>query len=89
MSLAQFRLDTPVVHQFAFSSAKQEEMAALIKRYGTTPTGIGRIIIQMGRNRIWRDDEVSPAVSRAGDFESESGIEIEDRPGGPFTILTP
>jgi hypothetical protein len=70
MSLAQFRLSAPAVHQFVFSAAKQEEMAALIRRYGTTPTGIGRIIIQMGRNRIWRDDEALPALSRAGDVES-------------------
>ncbi len=58
MSLWQFRFDTPVTHQFSFSDAKQQEMAALIKRYGTTPTGIGRIIIQMGRNRIWREEAV-------------------------------
>jgi len=70
MSLAQLRLSAPAMHQFVFSKAKQEEMAALIRRYGTTPTGIGRIIIQMGRSRIWRDDEVLPALSRAGDCES-------------------
>jgi hypothetical protein len=57
MSLGQFRFDTPVTHQFSFTDAKRQEMAALIKRYGTTPTGIGRIIIQMGRNRIWREEE--------------------------------
>jgi len=55
VSLSQYRYDNPVVYQFAFSAEKQEEMAALINRYGTTPTGIGRAIIQMGRNRIWRD----------------------------------
>ena len=65
MSLTEFKLSEPAVHQFVFSNAKQEEMAALIKRYGTTPTGIGRIIIQMGRNRIWRDDELLGALSAA------------------------
>jgi len=40
---------------FGFSENKKEEMAALIQRYGTTATGIGRMIIQMGRNRIWRE----------------------------------
>ena len=35
-------------------------MAALIKRYGTTPTGIGRIIIQMDRSRVWREPTASP-----------------------------
>ena len=64
MPLTQFRLTAPAAHQFLFSKAKQEEMAALIKRYGTTPTGIGRIIIQMGRNRIWRDDALLPELSR-------------------------
>jgi hypothetical protein len=34
-------------------------MSALIKRYGTTPTGIGRIILQMDRTRVWRDPVVS------------------------------
>jgi len=70
MSLTQFRLNSPTVHQFVFSTAKREEMAALIARYGTTPTGIGRIIIQMGRSRIWRDDEVLPPLSRADEFEN-------------------
>ncbi len=53
--LSQYRFTTPVTHQFGFSDAKKEEMSALIQRYGTTNTGIGRIIIQMGRNRIWRE----------------------------------
>ena len=55
MPLSQFRFGTPVLYEFGFSDAKKEEMAALIQRYGTTTTGIGRIIIQMGRNRIWRE----------------------------------
>jgi hypothetical protein len=53
--LSQYKFTKPVVHEFGFSDAKKEEMAALIQRYGTTTTGIGRIIIQMGRSRIWRD----------------------------------
>jgi radical SAM superfamily enzyme YgiQ (UPF0313 family) len=55
MPLSQFRFSSSVMYQFGFSDAKREEMAALILRYGTTNTGIGRIIIQMGRNRIWRE----------------------------------
>ena len=39
--------------QVDFSEAKKEGRAALIQRYGTTATGIGRIMIQMGRSRIW------------------------------------
>jgi radical SAM superfamily enzyme YgiQ (UPF0313 family) len=53
--LGEHKLDAPVVVEFSFPEAKRIERAALIQRYGTTPTGIGRIIIQMGRNRIWRD----------------------------------
>jgi radical SAM superfamily enzyme YgiQ (UPF0313 family) len=53
--IAEYRLAEPIVFEFGFSEAKQAERAALIQRYGTTPTGIGRIIIQMGRNRIWRE----------------------------------
>jgi radical SAM superfamily enzyme YgiQ (UPF0313 family) len=53
--LFEFKVDEPIVFEFGFSPAKQVERAALIQRYGTTPTGIGRIIIQMGRNRIWRE----------------------------------
>lgn len=53
--LSEFRVDQLIVLEFGFPPAKQVERAALIQRYGTTPTGIGRIIIQMGRNRIWRE----------------------------------
>jgi hypothetical protein len=60
VSVSQFKLSNPVTYQFGFSEAKKEEMAALIQRYGTTPTGIGRIIIQMGRHRIWREPLTPP-----------------------------
>jgi hypothetical protein len=53
--LSDFKLAEPDLRQFGFSLEKQRERAALMQRYGTTPTGIGRIIIQMGRNRIWRE----------------------------------
>jgi radical SAM superfamily enzyme YgiQ (UPF0313 family) len=55
-----FKLSSPVKYQFGFSDAKKEEMAALIQRYGITKTGIGRIIIQMGRGRIWREPVALP-----------------------------
>jgi len=55
MPLSQYKFSSPIIYQFGFSENKKEEMAALIQRYGTTTTGIGRIIIQMGRNRIWRE----------------------------------
>jgi hypothetical protein len=45
------------MYKFAFSDTKKEEMAAQIKRYGATATGIGRIMAQMGRDRIWREPE--------------------------------
>ena len=52
------------MYQFGFSEAKKKEMAAQIQRYGTTATGIGRIMIQMGRNRIWRELVASPDVNQ-------------------------
>lgn len=58
--LSAFKFGRRVTHRFGFSEAKQEEMAALITRYGTTPTGIGRIIIQMDRSRVWREPTASP-----------------------------
>jgi radical SAM superfamily enzyme YgiQ (UPF0313 family) len=53
--LSEYKFPKPMTYRLEFSEAKQEEMTALIKRYGTTPTGIGRIIIQMDRNRVWRE----------------------------------
>jgi hypothetical protein len=70
--LSQYRFSSPVRCQFGFTEAKKEEMRALIQRYGTTTTGIGRIMIQMGRNRIWRELLESSGVNW---FQS-----IADRP---------
>ncbi len=56
--LSLYKFSEPVTYQFGFPVAKQEEMAAQIKRYGTTTTGIGRIMAQMGRDRIWREPVV-------------------------------
>jgi hypothetical protein len=53
--LSVYKFSSPVTYRFDFSEAKKEEMAALIERYGTTSTGIGRIIIQMNRDRVWRE----------------------------------
>ncbi len=50
-----YRFEKPETLEFGFSAAKKEEMAALIRRYGTTNTGIGRIIVQMDQNRVWRE----------------------------------
>lgn len=57
-SLADFEFIGTATYRFTFPESKREEMAAQIKRYGTTTTGIGRIMAQMGRDRIWRDPEV-------------------------------
>jgi hypothetical protein len=38
-------------------------MAAQIRRYGTTTTGIGRIMAQMGRDRIWREAVALPGAN--------------------------
>jgi radical SAM superfamily enzyme YgiQ (UPF0313 family) len=55
--ISEFKLAHPVVYRFGFPEAKKQEMDAQIKRYGTTTTGIGRIMVQMGRDRIWREPE--------------------------------
>jgi len=60
--IADFKFNQPVVYKFGFSEAKREEMAAQIQRYGTTATGIGRIMAQMGRDRIWREPEPLTSV---------------------------
>lgn len=55
LPLSEYRFSSPREFEFGFSDSKKEEMAAQILRYGTTATGIGRIIVQMGRDRIWRE----------------------------------
>lgn len=60
--LSDFKFAGKARYRFVFPPAKQEEMAAQIKRYGTTTTGIGRIMAQMGRDRIWREAEVIEAA---------------------------
>jgi hypothetical protein len=64
--LSHYKFDSPAVYQFGFSENKKEEMAGLIQRYGTTTTGIGRVMIQMGRNRIWREPV---ALSSPSEFQ--------------------
>ena len=60
--ISEYKFNQPVMYKFAFPDAKKEEMAAQIKRYGTTATGIGRIMAQMGRDRIWREPAPMPSV---------------------------
>ena len=64
-ALSEYKFSSPVMYQFGFPDAKKEEMAAQIQRYGTTATGIGRIIAQMGRDRIWREAEATSACVNA------------------------
>ena len=50
MPLSQYKFSSPVMYQFGFSRCQEgRDAAAQIQRYGTTTTGIGRIIAQMGR----------------------------------------
>jgi radical SAM superfamily enzyme YgiQ (UPF0313 family) len=68
--LSEYRFNIPEWFEFGFSDAKQKEMAAHIKRYGTTTTGIGRILVRMGRDRIWREPvkssaQISDSAARA------------------------
>lgn len=53
--LEDHKFDNPVTHVFGFPETKQEEMATLIKRFGTSATGIGRILTKMNITRTWRD----------------------------------
>ncbi|WP_348260845.1 radical SAM protein [Telmatobacter sp. DSM 110680] len=75
--LSEFKFKSAVRVDFGFSDAKKEEMAAQIKRYGTTATGIGRILIQMGRDRIWREPSSLPAVSRSNELQSSVQTAIQ------------
>ena len=68
MPLSQYKFSEPVMHRFGFPDAKREEMAAQIERYGTTATGIGRIIAQMGRDRIWREPMAVPSLAASRDL---------------------
>ena len=61
--LSEYRFNVPEWYEFGFSDAKKEEMAAHIKRYGTTATGIGRILVRMGRDRIWREAVKSSSLN--------------------------
>jgi len=67
--VSECKFPSPVEYRFSFPDSKKEEMAAQILRYGTTATGIGRIMAQMGRDRIWREAE---ALSEAAPLEIES-----------------
>jgi radical SAM superfamily enzyme YgiQ (UPF0313 family) len=62
--LSEFKFSSPATYRFEFPHAKQEEMTAQIRRYGTTTTGIGRIMAQMGRDRIWREAVELPGADR-------------------------
>jgi hypothetical protein len=71
LPLSQYKFQNPVMYQFGFSKAKREEKSAQIRRYGTTTTGIGRIMAQMGRDRIWREPEaLSEAAVSSGALQS-------------------
>lgn len=71
LPLSQYKFQSPVMYQFGFSEAKKEEKSAQIRRYGTTTTGIGRIMAQMGRDRIWREPEaLSEAAVSSGALQS-------------------
>lgn len=53
--LDDFRLANPMVLQFPFSDSQKEERAKYLKRFGDSPTGIGRIVIKLGN--LWRGME--------------------------------
>ena len=51
--LEAFRLPKPQRFSFRFPAQKQQERASYIKRFGLTPTGIGRVVVKL--NNCWRD----------------------------------
>jgi hypothetical protein len=78
VAIQAFRLNGPTRYGFGFSAAKKEEMAALLTRYGTTTTGIGRIMIQMGRDRLWREAQQLPGPAQvhvSGEMRNETAHE--------------
>jgi radical SAM superfamily enzyme YgiQ (UPF0313 family) len=87
MQPTDFKLSTPIMYQFRFSQAKQEEMAALLERYGTTPTGIGRVIVQMGPDRIWREHQPLPDL--ASPYDADSIIPGERTSDSSTYVVTP
>jgi len=52
--LERFRLPEPKRLAFTFPKDLLEEMNDYIKRFGTTDTGIGRILVKANTTKIWR-----------------------------------
>jgi radical SAM superfamily enzyme YgiQ (UPF0313 family) len=53
--LEKFKLNELEHIRFAFPEDKQFEMQSMLDRYGTSDSGIGRIMISMGPTRAWRE----------------------------------
>jgi len=78
--LSENKFPNPVTYDFSFSDAKKEEMAAQIQRYGTTATGIGRILAQMGRDRIWREAVVFQGSDKPQNTEDTPAKTADPKP---------
>lgn len=60
--LCDFRLPAPAPWAFVFPPEVLAEVNDCIRRYGTTATGIGRILVTANTTRIWRQPVAGDAV---------------------------
>jgi len=55
INIREFKLDRPAEYVFKFDPETSKEVNRCIKRYGTTNTGIGRILVRLESTKsIWR-----------------------------------
>jgi radical SAM superfamily enzyme YgiQ (UPF0313 family) len=54
-SLEGFQFDQPRTFSFHLTDEKKREISAYVSRFGTTDTGIGRILTKMNVTSLWRE----------------------------------
>jgi hypothetical protein len=72
-SLESFHLPRPRRFAFEFPAAVLEEMNDYIRRYGTTATGIGRILVNANSTKLWRQPipiDADPTHATTSQLES-------------------
>lgn len=52
--LSHYNLAKPKYYQFSFTEMQSSEMDKYVARFGTTPTGLGRIMNKINMTSIWR-----------------------------------
>lgn len=53
-TIEEFELLSSVNYEFGFTPTQIEETGKYIKRFGTSDTGVGRIVVKMDITRLWR-----------------------------------